>query len=270
MKKTTLFTQDQENWIKEKLKTYASFELLPILNEKFKKSVTEKQFKNWRANHKVCGVRKARNARKSKFPVEVIDFIIEHKNDYEAPYMAELIKKNFNYEMTANQVKGYKANHKLGGILTGAWNEHRPNPHKGMKGWCIKGSEKTRFKKGDRPAKTVTVGTIRQRIAHGTVYSYIKVEEPSKWILYETYLMEQKLGRKLDYAGKGEKVKFLDGNTQNFELDNLMLIDNKTLLLLNQKGRCTNDKELTRAGVLLTQLEEKMEEKKNNGNSCKK
>lgn len=258
MPKKNIFTKDQIEWIRQQLDIYAPYELLPIINEKYNMNMTVKQFKSWRHNHKVTGsVRKNPHKGQYMFSPEIVAFIDQHKNEYEAPYMAKLIKENFGKEYTARQIKNFKVNHGYTGTLTGANNKYRPNPHKGQKGWCVPNSESTRFKNDERSWATAPLLTIRKRPAIGN-YLFIKIAEPNVWINYARYVWEQANGP----LKEGEKIKFLDGNKENCALENLMIIDNQVQGKCHALGRYSDNAELTKAGILLSKIELKVEGKK--------
>lgn len=49
---------------------------------------------------------------------------------------------------------------------------------------------------------------------------YVQVKTEEGWVGKQVILMEEHLGRKL---GKGERVRFKDGNRQNLDIDNLVV-----------------------------------------------
>ena len=83
----------------------------------------------------------------------------------------------------------------------------------------------------------------------------IKIAEPNKWQLLQRYVWEKENGRKLL---KNECVIFLDGNKENFEPDNLMAIKRSELARINQNHRVTNNKDLTKAGVYIEMIKERI------------
>ena len=88
--------------------------------------------------------------------------------------------------------------------------------NKGMKGIAFGGHE-TRFKKGSVPANHKEVGA--ERIDEDG-YTYIKIDEPRKWVLKHRHIYEQ-------HHGKLEPhmiVTFRDKNILNFEIENLEAI----------------------------------------------
>jgi hypothetical protein len=88
--------------------------------------------------------------------------------------------------------------------------------NKGKKGLQIGGKE-TQFKKGHVPHNHRSVN--QERIDEDG-YTYIKIQEPRKWVLKHRYIYEQ-------HHGKLEPhmiVTFRDKNISNFDIDNLEAI----------------------------------------------
>lgn len=120
------------------------------------------------------------------------------------------------------------------------------NKGKKMKSETYEKCKKTMFQKGhnlnERP-----VGDERVDVDG---YTYIKVEQPNKWKLKHRVLYEEKYGA----IPKGYNLIFADGNKQNLDLDNLILVSNSELFILNQNGLYKRDKELTKTGVNIARL----------------
>lgn len=116
---------------------------------------------------------------------------------------------------------------------------------------------KGQFKKGTIPPQHHEVGYIAH---HKDGYSFIKVAEPKKWQLYQRYVWEKAHRTKLS---KDQIVIFLDGNKENFDLDNLAVVTRKELMILNHEKMLTADKDLSKTGVLVAKLKMKIKEKEN-------
>lgn len=78
----------------------------------------------------------------------------------------------------------------------------------------------------------------------------IKVAHPRTWMYKHRYIYEQAFGK----IPKNHLVIFLDGNKQNFSLDNLALIDEQTASILKFKGLMADTKELTETGILIAKI----------------
>ncbi|MNC69024.1 hypothetical protein D3C75_1196760 [compost metagenome] len=61
---------------------------------------------------------------------------------------------------------------------------------------------------------------------------------------------------------KGHVVIFGDGDRRNFDPDNLILVTRGQLAIMNKRGLIQKDAELTRSGVILADIIQKMGERK--------
>lgn len=74
-----------------------------------------------------------------------------------------------------------------------------------------------------------------------------------KWIPKARYVYEQATGKKV---GKDEVVLFLDGDINNFNLENLLCVKRKTVAVVNGQlnGTCKNNGELTKCKYNIAEL----------------
>jgi hypothetical protein len=121
---------------------------------------------------------------------------------------------------------------------------------KGTGGW-----EPTQFKKGNMPVNHREVGSERINVDG---YIEIKVAEPNKWRLKHNVIWEEHNGP----VPKGHAVIFGDGNTLNCDPNNLILVSRQQLLTLNRKKLIQNDADLTRTGVIIADLYQKISVRK--------
>jgi hypothetical protein len=92
----------------------------------------------------------------------------------------------------------------------------------------------------------------------GDGYIWVKIADPGKWRQKHLLLWEKANGPVL----KGHKVIFGDGDRQNIDINNLILVTAKQLAVLNRKGLIQNNAELTKTGIVLADLFSKMQERK--------
>ena len=109
-------------------------------------------------------------------------------------------------------------------------------------------SKHTMFKKGHQPANHREVGSERINVEG---YIEIKVAEPSRWQLKHRVIYENYHNVKLKST---DVVIFLDGNKQNFDIENLALIDRGINLIMNHDSMRFVDAEITRTGVNIAKL----------------
>lgn len=111
-------------------------------------------------------------------------------------------------------------------------------------------SRKTQFKKDNIPWATRLVGSERIDLDG---YVYIKVAEPNKWVLKHRYIYESMYSN----IPKGYNIIFADGNKQNLDLDNLILVSNSELLIMNRNGLYKKNKKLTKTGSVIAKVIDK-------------
>ena len=125
--------------------------------------------------------------------------------------------------------------------------------NKGKKG--VGGWEPTQFKAGNKPWNYQPVGSER---TNGDGYVDVKVSDPNKWRGKHILTWEAANGP----VPQGHVVIFGDGDKRNFGLANLLLVSRKQLVRLNQLKLIQNDADLTRAGVIIADIYNKIGERK--------
>lgn len=147
--------------------------------------------------------------------------------------LTERFNLHFNAKRTRDQIRE-KCNKGLG--LTGMSN-------------C------TRY--GRKPKEQLPIGSIRK----SQTGTYIKVLEVSPGTCFSGYAepywlpLQKKIYQ--DAYGPiepGQMICFLDGDTSNFELDNLYCIDRRISAILSKNKWWTEDKELTLAAIKWCEL----------------
>lgn len=192
-------------------------------------------------------------------------------NDEEKAYLKKIYKGRFVKEITKMINEKFNENHNEGeiertkqklGLRSGVncvfekghvpankgkkWNEYMTEEQQEK-------ARKTCFKKGNVPKQHREVGEERITIDG---YLEIKVAEPNKWALKHRLVYEEAYGK----IPKGMNLMFADGNKLNLELDNLLLVTDNELLKMNRNNLIKKDKDLTKSGLALTKLMNKMYE----------
>lgn len=193
----------------------------------------------------------------TKYSEEIKLFILQNYKGIGNEALKNLINNAFNTEFTTEQIKRYKANHKLNSGLTGHFVKgHVPqNKGKKMSEEIYKKCAATMFKKGNVPGNHKPIGSER---AGKDGYIQIKVAEPNKWQQKNVYIYEQFYGIKIP---KGHKVIFLDQNKYNFDISNLALVQNSEHLIMCSKNRFSKNKEITKTFLSLSKLENQITRK---------
>lgn len=176
------------------------------------------------------------------------------------------LSKRFNARFGTNFIpqkfKDYKLSVGLKSGLTGRFEKGHVPYSKGKKMKDLISPEeyekfkKRGFQKGNRPKKTLPVGTeVKQRGEK----VYIKVAEPNKWKLKQTLIWEKHHKKALP---DNKIITFLDGNRSNFDIKNLEAISRKENMKLNFMKARHDSSVMTKTEVLLLRLNEKIEEKR--------
>jgi len=152
----------------------------------------------------------------------------------------QMFNEHFGLDLTVNQVRYIK---KGNGITSGVH-----GAEKGTAG---------RFQKGQITANHENVGTVKIRNhVSGVRYHWIKVAEPNVWKMLHKYLWEKENGA----VPESHVLYFVDGNTMNCTLDNIVMLPRKTLMILNHWKRMTNNAELNRCIIAEAELSTRLYE----------
>lgn len=166
-----------------------------------------------------------------------------------------LMSEKFSYEYSTEQIKGALTNHKLTTGFTGYFEKGHVSANKGVKGKHAKGSEKGWFKEGNKPTNYKPLGA---EIVNAVGYAMVKTTEPNTWRLKHQLIWEEYNGP----IPKGHSVIFGDGDRNNLDINNLILVSKNQLLTLNRNKLIKNDAELTIIGVAIADVYIKINEKK--------
>lgn len=173
-----------------------------------------------------------------------------------APYnTCDQIVEKFNKKYKLNQSKkSLKGVRYRNGIKVGVINNptqfkkgHTPWS-KGKKGINL-GGEEGWFKKGPSSPKWLPVGTER---IDKQGYTLVKIEEPDIWKRKHYLIYEKENG---EIPG-GNLVIFADGNKNNFDSENLILISRGQLRRLDHSDLRFKNSELTKVGLNIVKVQE--------------
>lgn len=197
-----------------------------------------------------------------RYSEEQKKFIIDNNYGKYSKELAEMFNQQFDTNITANEIKWFRKNHKLNSGLTGQFQKGNISHNKGKKQSeymtkeAIERTKATRFKKGNRPSNYRPVGS--ERITKDG-YIEVKVADPNKWETKNKIVYKQHFGD----IPKGYKVIYADGNKLNNDINNLILVSNSELLIANRNHLIYNNKELTESGILISKVIDKTNKVKN-------
>lgn len=190
---------------------------------------------------------------------EELEFLKEIYPHYPNREIAKMLKDKFGIEVTDKQLANVRNNNGLPKKVipnSGIYRKGKEPWNKGktMSEETKEKIKKTWFKKGHIPENHRPIGSTR---IDRDGYKLIKIAEPNKWALYHRHLYEKTHGEKLS---KNEVVIFADGDKTNFDIDNLVKVSRANLLFLNNKKLIFDDPELTKTGVNVSKVAEKINE----------
>lgn len=197
------------------------------------------------------------------------EFLINNVRGITLKELTNRFNKKFNLNITESSIANRKV--KLGiksGIVGGRFEKGQVSWNKGkkMSSDQYKKCAATMFRKGNIPANARAIGSER---IDKNGYILIKIQDGHKnknWIRKHRYLYEQAYGK----IPKGHRVIFADGNNRNFDLDNLVLISNAEELIMNRNKLFKKDKDLTKAGVTVAKILDKVNKRKKDIENGKK
>lgn len=193
-----------------------------------------------------------------KYTDEHIDFIRSHSEGNNTKILTSMFNKHFKTSYPECIIASLRYRNRC---LSGVDNKGLRNSpdtefkkghipfNKGLKG--VHYSPGTEFKPGSKPVNMHPIGTIMFK-ADG--YKWIKLAEtmPSRfgWKQLHVHRWNQVHGP----VPKGHKLLFLDGNRDNCDIDNLMLVTDAQLCVMNKKRLIFKDPDITKTGVIMADL----------------
>lgn len=184
-----------------------------------------------------------------KYTDEMNEFIRANYMGISSQELADLFTEHFGIQVSAGQMKSYRANRGLNCGLTGRFEKGIIPFNKGMKvaketyDKCYP----TMFKKGNIPTGYRPVGSERISVDG---YIEIKVQDPRKWMQKHKYVWESQNGK----IPKGHVIIFLDKNRLNTDISNLKMISRSELLIMNRHDLFNKNAELTETATNLAKL----------------
>ena len=181
---------------------------------------------------------------------EEIDFLREHYKKHTIREMVPMFNERFNVGITFNQIKGTLRRYNITSGRDGKYKKNQPSWNKGKKGLNT-GGEKGWFKVGNKPLNYKPVGTER---VNKQGYVEVKVKDPRTWKGKHIVIWEQQNGP----VPKGHVILFGDGDKTNLNIENLLLVSRQQLSWLNKHRLIKDEVELTKTGLIVADLYQKI------------
>lgn len=231
-------------------------EIARLFNAKFGMSATESAIKTLRQKHRILSdVPRARK----QYTQEQMDFLEElSERGLFNEEMTKRFNEHFGTSRTENAIQNTRAKYKIKTTARKQWQKGNEPWNKGCRGISYEGMKPTQFKSGHMPYNWVPIGS--ERITKDG-YVQVKIREGMKqknWRGKHILIWEEH-NRPLP---AGHAIIFGDGDSRNFELDNLVLVSRAQLVRMNQKGLIRDNADLTRTGAIIADIHNKIGERK--------
>ena len=189
----------------------------------------------------------------AKYPEGMEKYIQSIAEGKKAGEIAKVVSEHFGIEFSASQCRAYKKNHDIVSGLDCRFKKGDEPANKGKK-MSPEQYEKckaTMFRKGNVPANHMEVGEcthttdgylIRKVQEQGTQQERFEFVHRKVWEEHNGPIPE------------GKMVSFLDGDKDNCNIDNLVLIDNKENMELNRSNLRFSNAEFTKVGVAIAKV----------------
>ena len=170
--------------------------------------------------------------------------------------IAQMMNERYSLQMTAEQVRAWKKNHK---VSSGYDTRYRPGRSSWNSGRKFPGRTNSGcFTDGHEAENSLPIGSIRK---HGGywVKKTTNFAKNDNWEYLHRLIWEEANGPVPDDC----IVIFLDGNKDNLDLENLMCVTRAAACIANNKyGTVKGEPELNRAILQVSQLRRTINEKK--------
>ena len=266
------WTKEQIDYLKEISPGKYDQEIMTLINYKFGTNYTKCAINSQKRKQKI----KSNIDFSKKYSKEVIDFMIENYQGKDNIELANLLNEKFNLDTTGDRVCMLKANliRRYGinlrtGINRGCFKKGSTPSNKGKK-WDEymskegqENSRKTCFKKGNISFNADPIGTEKIKYhSDNKGYLCVKVcdgKGGDNWIPKHRLIYEKEYGP----IPEGHKVIFADGDRNNFDINNLILVSDSEELILNRNRLIfKGESELTKTGVNIAKVINKVNERR--------
>ena len=185
---------------------------------------------------------------------EEIEYLIKVSSGRPNKEITRMFNEKFKLNISKKAISGTRKRHGIKNGLDGSFKKGHVPHNKGKKGISYEGMKPTQFKKDNKPHNYKPVGS--ERITKDG-YVEIKIADPKTWKGKHILIWEAANGT----VPKGHVIIFGDGNNRNFDINNLLLVSRAQLLILNSKNLIKNDAYLTKTGIVIASLHQKINER---------
>lgn len=260
--------------VHEFVKKYATMlrddELAEACNRELGTDFTTSRMKSFRGNHGYRNYKKQYSSEEywkyqKRWPQGMYEYIRDNSWHVSSQEMADRVNEKFGTNFNAQRMKVFRQHHGIRSGLTGWFQKNHPPGNKGRKQseYCtpaqIEASRKTQFKKGHRPHNEKQVGDVRlDKSGYLMRKKQMEGDMWERWEYVHRAVWEEHNGP----IPPGMCVVFKDGNKENCDIDNLMLVERGVLSTMNKKGYWSADPELTETAVTLVRVQRAVKKRK--------
>lgn len=255
-------------------------ELAEACNEALGTEFTASKMKTFRGNHGYRSGRKQWTKEEywryqNRYPKGMYEFIRDNSWGVSSKDMAEMVNEKFGTSFSPTMMKQFRQRHGIKSGVKGWFQKgHAPgNKGKHLEDYITdperledvrRRISPTQFKKGQRPANEMPVGTVvvnsngyklRKKQMEGTLWE--------RWEFLHRAVWEEHNGP----IPEGMAITFKDSDRTNCDIDNLMLVTKGENAALTRLGWRFDDPDLTTAALGVIRLKQEMNRKKRNKRS---
>ena len=189
------------------------------------------------------------NKKVKRYTKKELDYIRKITPGRHYHEIVEMFNKKFEFQINAKKLKETLRNHNISTGLTGRF-EKGITPHNKGKKFPGTGN-RTTFRKGATPHNKMRVG---EDAITTDGYVKTKIAEPDVWEYKHKLIWMEANG----LIPEKHSIVFADGNKLNLDIDNLLLVSKAELLMLNRRRLISEDSELTKTGLNVVKVMNKI------------
>lgn len=191
-----------------------------------------------------------------RYTKEELDYIRKITPGRHYHEIVDMFNKKFERQIDSKKLKCTLRNHGISTGLTGRF-EKGITPHNKGKKFPGTGN-RTTFRKGATPHNKMKVG---EDAITTDGYVKTKIAEPDVWEYKHKLIWTEAHGP----IPEKHSIIFADGNKLNLSIDNLLLVSKAELLMLNRKKLISENSELTKTGLNVVKVMNKVYKIKKGG-----
>lgn len=259
------YPPEVHEFVKEWAPKMRDQELAAKCNAELGTNFTAKSMKSFRGNHGYRNHQRQYSSEEywryqTKWPQGMFEFIRDNSWGVSSADMAKMVNEKFGTNFTDHRMKSFRAKYGIHSGETGWFRKGRSPGNKGKKQseYCspeaLEKSRQTQFQKGHIPANQMPVGAISKAKDNYLIRKKSMTgSQWERWEMLHRAVWEEHNGP----IPEGYVVCFRDGNHENCNIDNLILVSRAELGTMAKKGYWFEDPELTETALNLVRLQQK-------------